>query len=161
MTNPIIEAYRSGRVIRYHCNPDMSEWPQQNSNHQWGCAVLLLMLYPEASKELLAQTLMHDAEELVGGDLHHDFKRKHPEFAAEHVRICQEGLRELGIPQWSLTPEEQRWLKFVDRLESLFYMHYRGVTWHAENYKEIRTRARDLGINSKLIEEIIDYVREQ
>jgi len=113
--------YRSGRVRRWHCNPDLVDSNQTLAQHQWGVAVIVLAEHPNPSKELLYAALLHDAGELIVGDLSAVFKKTQPKIAAAHKEAEQDAMDAMGIT-YDLTPQETAWLKWADRKEAYMWM---------------------------------------
>lgn len=143
--------FDSGRVQRYHSNPQLARHGQTNADHQWGCVALLLALHPNPSRELMRAALFHDVEEVRGGDLDFHFKREHPQFTREHERLSRMMAEEAGLPTVDCTDP---WLNLVDRLESFLYMRMYGQEWDHTHIKKIIRLSEDLKIKFQ-IEEII------
>jgi 5'-deoxynucleotidase YfbR-like HD superfamily hydrolase len=133
----------------------MSRLHQTDADHSWGVAIIILKLNPNASKELIAQAIVHDSGEKWAGDLSHPFKRMHPEIskahsAAEHALAVYH-----KIPQFVLTPEEQKWLSFADRLECHLYaeIYYPWITkqesW-VRTMEQMKVTAQELGITKDI-----------
>jgi len=113
--------YRSGRVMRWHQNPDMVDTHQTNAAHQWGVAVFILEEHPNPSKELIRAALYHDTGELIVGDLSWTFKAAHPETAEAHRKLEKQARIDMGT-DFELTPQETAWLKWADRVEAYEWM---------------------------------------
>jgi 5'-deoxynucleotidase YfbR-like HD superfamily hydrolase len=110
----------SGRVMRYHAAPTVQA--QQLGLHAWGVAVIALYLTEgEASKELLVACVLHDAAELITGDVPFTVKRN-CRAAKELYAQLEEDAHEhhvLGMPQ--LTVQEEAILKLADTIEGLLW----------------------------------------
>ena len=118
---PVQNLYEAGRVQRYHANPWMARFGQTDADHQWGCAALLILLNPSATKELIKAAVLHDCGERWAGDLPYPTKIAAPEVAEAHGVIEHYFAKKAGIPSYHISDNEAYWLKFVDRLESHFY----------------------------------------
>lgn len=115
MIHNIFDMLDSGRVRRWHCNPDMADCGEDNAQHQWHVAVFVLWLKPEASRELLIAALTHDTGELMTGDLPYPVKSANPEMYQMHEAIERE--KRLSIIKTErLTEHEINVLKAADRL---------------------------------------------
>lgn len=120
----ITKALRSGRVTRWHQNPDMNHSNENNAAHQWGVAMWALFLEPQLSRSALIAALTHDVGELRAGDLSYDFKKAAPTLAAAHAKIEMSARAEItDIPV--LTDREMTIVKIADWLAAWDAMcHY-------------------------------------
>ena len=107
---------RSGLVLRWHQNPDMSGCRETNAEHQWSVAMLVLTMEPEASRDLLIAALTHDAGEIDVGDL--AFTSAAPEGYREMERDARAAL--IDIPE--LSPREHMILAAADRISAYHKM---------------------------------------
>ena len=120
-----VKFYRSGFVQRYHQNPEMSPFGQNNGAHQWGVCTLLLILFPDVSRSLLINALTHDVGELDAGDLSKWTKEQNPELAKMHrdfesgcrFNIIGEPLFDHSIPFHA--EADRLWL--CDKLEAVLF----------------------------------------
>lgn len=151
------DLYKSGQVARYHCNPTMSMFRQTNADHQWGVAMIILHLNPSAGIRLIRAALEHDVGEMHTGDIAWPVKQTHPEHAANHDELEQKASAHLGAPRQRLPPEDEKWLKLGDRLESLLYMQmYQGMLqWSDKNIFNIIKQAEELGVENQ-VKDLID-----
>ena len=114
--------FAAGRVRRWHGNILMSEVDDRNDAHQGRVARILAALHPSPSYALVMAGLTHDDGELRTGDLNGDVKRANPELR-EGVRKIENAAKfEIWGKTWTLTDEEQEWLKFADLLDSYMIM---------------------------------------
>lgn len=120
-----VKFYRSGFVQRYHQNPEMSPFGQNNAAHQWGVCALLLILFPDVSRSLLIAALTHDVGEIDAGDLANPTKERNPDLANMH-RDFESGCRFniIGEPLFDQTvpfhdEAERLWL--CDKLEAVLF----------------------------------------
>lgn len=144
--------FASGRVQRFHSNPTMARHGQTNADHQWGCLALLLALHPDPGTGLIRAVAFHDVDELCGGDLSFDFKRRHPKFTREHERLSREMAVEAGLPESNQTDP---WVGLVDRLESFLYMRMHGQEWDPHHVNALLAKAEELNVKTK-VQEIIN-----
>jgi len=115
----IDKIYRSGRVLRWHSYPEIE--CQTNAQHQWGVAVIIMANHPNPSAELLKAALLHDAGEIVVGDMPKPCKDKKPELLAEYEKAEALALDGMGI-KLNLTKKEQAWLEWAGRAEAYRWM---------------------------------------
>jgi 5'-deoxynucleotidase YfbR-like HD superfamily hydrolase len=161
--NPV-KLYRSGLVQRYHQNPEIARFGQTNAAHQWGVAMLVKILDPNASANLIITALTHDVGEIDVGDLAGPFKRKEPAFTDQHETIEERYRNDtLGIlsPD-ELTIEEGLLLDICDKLEAILFVRiYRADISFTRGWPElIKAVIRDataLGVDDK-VKELIDDV---
>lgn len=111
------QVYSSGKVRRWHTHPLLS---QTQADHSWGVAMILLLLHPHPSADLLKEALMHDMHELVTGDVPSQCK-------SASYRTLEEGQKSLfrernGLPVVNLSEEDAAWLKMADVLEAQLFL---------------------------------------
>lgn len=75
----------SGDVVRFHNHAGIDK--QRNSEHQWGVALIVEHIYPNASKALILAALTHDCAEYYTGDVPFPVKKDCPELSAVLHRI--------------------------------------------------------------------------
>lgn len=114
---------RSGRVRRWHANPDLAHTGETNGHHQWVVATLILKLHPDAAPALVIEALWHDVGELGCGDLPGPFKDAHPEIAVAHAAAERRVREDLCGASW-LDEEEREWLVLCDRLAAWLWMSH-------------------------------------
>jgi hypothetical protein len=110
--NCVLQARGGGSVQRCHTVRHAGSY--SNAEHSWGVAMLLLQLYPEHSRRLLAVALVHDIPEAVTGDVPATVKHgsgDDHEFD-DHILAAWD-LPTLG----SLNADEKLVLKTCDKLE--------------------------------------------
>ena len=84
----IAEVLKSGRVRRWHANPDMiDKTPENLAEHQWAVAMIVMFLDPNATAATIRYALTHDVGEKDVGDLPSDFKRQNSHIAMRHKQI--------------------------------------------------------------------------
>lgn len=118
----LVRLYLSGEVRRWHANPAMARVDQSTADHQGRVAQLVVALFPEASPALIRAALTHDVGELVAGDVPQPAKAANATLRAALDEVEAEARTAiLGHPIW-LTEEEERRLKFCDRLEAFCFV---------------------------------------
>ena len=163
MTANLPQLYVSGSVVRYHQNPVLASTCQTNADHQGRCVMLLFALHPNPSVYLIRAMATHDVGELIVGDPSALFKQDNPEFAAEHRKI--EDLARYAIVGWrdAVTPPEAKWLRMIDRLESLCWCILKAPHEYArpaakwdQTRGDVLVMARDLGVGDRVFALIRD-----
>lgn len=152
--NTLIQHWRAGFVRRWHQNPDTSHVDDYNHGHQGRCGVLVLSLWPECTKELLAAAVTHDLREIVTGDIAGPLKSEHPDaFAAmEHLGDAWEVRNGFAFV---LSAQDKKRLKFVDRLDAYLLVKHRapnllsGDDWQLAHGWLIEV-ALNLGVSDKV-----------
>lgn len=139
--------YAAGKVRRWHANPALAHIAQTNADHVGGCIRLLLMLYQSAPYRLILAVAHHDDGERWVGDMPYDFKQAAPELAEQHARAEARALHGvLGFDVFeTLTPNDHKWLKLVDRLEA--YAHvamYRPEELARNGWPQARVRLLEM-----------------
>jgi hypothetical protein len=163
---PIVQnVYESGRTLRYHANPYMGRFNQTDADHQWGCAALILTLFPYCRLELVKAAIFHDAGERWAGDLPYPVKVANPDMADAHALVEHQMSERAGIPQYTLTSNEQYVLKFVDRVEShLFTAIHNPTVLKTGGFRQqetiIMTMAKVLEVQDQLASCFSDILGE-
>ncbi|QWY14079.1 HD domain-containing protein [Aeromonas phage pAh6.2TG] len=126
-------ALRSGKVRRYHAQPDIPA--QSTAEHMWGVAMLVMMFYPTASVTLLKAALSHDCGEVGLGDMPSPTKQAAPGMREILKDMEHDNMSSLGLEPWEehLSPTEKTALKICDVLEGL---QYTARHVHATGYGE-------------------------
>lgn len=112
---------RSGYVDRYHTTPELKR-KQDNSQHQWRVAVIILQLHPNPSLPLLREALLHDSGELFMGDMPGPTKARHPEIKLVTGPLEDQYRMQMGATPAALSPEDRAWLSFADLAECIGVM---------------------------------------
>lgn len=108
-----------GEVQRWHCWPTIQR--QDNANHQWNVARIVLAIWPTCDKELLIEALFHDIGEVGAGDAPSPTKSS-TVFRSIHREI-EDRTRTAMILPWGvphkrmLTDLEEGILKLADVIE--------------------------------------------
>jgi len=145
----------SGYVQRYHTHPDLAGL-QDLSQHQWRCAMIIIMLHPAPRPALIREALTHDVGEAATGDLPFQFKRDNPALAMDMSEHEVEYRREIGMPDMILDDKSELWLKFADLAECVGFAYrkkpdlLRKAEWKSM-IEEIYRRGEALGIESRMI----------
>jgi hypothetical protein len=128
----------AGQVKRWHTIPGVT---QTVADHSWGVAMLLLLVHPDPSIRLIKAAMLHDIHEVAFGDIPSPSKRKVAGIKeAEHdARV--EFLASIGVEDPVLSPEEEVWLDWADKYESLIWCNVIDVTGRMD---EIKMRLHDM-----------------
>ena len=110
------QVWLSGFVRRWHCNPDLAHTAQTNAQHQWGCAVLALHLWPD-DHALMIAALTHDVGEVWIGDVSGPAKRANPALKETLDSAEAENFERLKLH----VPKKTQALKLVDMLEAYLW----------------------------------------
>jgi len=107
-------------VRRCHNLPHHGEYTV--GKHSFDAAILLMVLHPDASTNLLKAVLVHDFGERWCGDLPAPVKWCDGEFAKRSAELEQRCIENIGLDFFSLlSPEERVWLKAVDSIDLLLW----------------------------------------
>jgi 5'-deoxynucleotidase YfbR-like HD superfamily hydrolase len=108
----------ASRVERSHTMPHHGSYT--NGQHSYDMAMLLMLLYPTHSHNLMKAVLVHDIPERYMGDMPGPAKESDGELGKRIAIIETRVARSLGI-EFELTNEERIWLKALDRTELLLW----------------------------------------
>src|SRR5262245_13906419 len=94
----LFDIYESGAVRRYHAKRAVVH--QTVADHCWGvCVILMWLYYPDLPpNKKLQRALMHDAPELITGDIPAPAKWRSPELKTALAKLEQQVSEELGLP---------------------------------------------------------------
>lgn len=112
--------YKGGLTTRYHTQLTIKK--QDVAAHSFGVAWLVVMLYPDASRELILAALAHDLAEHRVGDVPSPAKQSYPDLkkavnAAEHDILRIECFGHVDL----LTPYERSVLRVADMLDGMMF----------------------------------------
>lgn len=122
LVDRVLLTLEAGRVARYHAAPTVA--PQSVGLHSYGVAVLCLHLCGGcASAELLQAALLHDAPEIITGDVPYTTKRNSPTIKHELEELEERVYDYDVLPFPKLTQAEVATLKLADTLDGLIWCH--------------------------------------
>jgi len=115
MIEQIRKIREAGHVERCHTVPHIGSY--NVAMHSWHAAMILVELWPEASRNLIMQVLWHDAAERWTGDIPATAKWQFPGLKEASDNAEKNCFHRLNFPLVNLTEEEELWLHAVDGLE--------------------------------------------
>lgn len=117
----VAAVYESGAVRRYHTK--RVHQSQTVADHAWGVAMLITLLHPEPSANLLKAALLHDVAEVITGDVPYTAKEAYASLKAACRDAEQEVEKFFRVREYmaGITFEEMQWLKAADMLELVLY----------------------------------------
>tara|TARA_R110000782_G_scaffold2628_7_gene9994 strand:+ start:5965 stop:6432 length:468 start_codon:yes stop_codon:yes gene_type:complete len=146
----IYPIWLSGLVRRWHCNPDLAHTAQSNAQHQWGCAILAIHLFPN-NHRLLIDAITHDVGEVGLGDVSGPAKWRDPVLKATIEAAESANFLRLELIEPMKTDE----LSLIDRLEAYLWAERHaphtmdGDGW-PECLEDIKSMARHLRVYDKV-----------
>jgi len=114
-----IETFRAaGAITRYHTVRTLRH--QSIAEHSWAVTMLVLMVHPTASPELLKAALVHDVAEIVTGDIPATAKWKHPQIKniLDDIEAQFNARYDIDLV---LDPFETQVLKWCDMMELVLW----------------------------------------
>lgn len=122
LVDNVIQQRLGGKVERCHNIPHHGSYSV--AAHTWGCAMLLLALWPEDT-ELLPYVLSHDVAEGWVGDVPAPTCRHVPGVRDSLGKVEARILRSVGLPDPydALEPDDLAKVKAVDRLEFVIWCY--------------------------------------
>lgn len=129
------DVYESGKVTRWHTSRAFGQ--QTNADHSWGVAMIITMLWPDASAALLKAALMHDLPERMTGDV--------PSHAKWNFLPLKEAVKTMEENYWKrvslklpvLSEEEKKQLALADQIEALMFLSVTASETEVKNATEI------------------------
>lgn len=111
--------YSCGGTRRYHNRPKLE---QNVKEHSWGVVIIISVLHPNPSANLLKAAAFHDCSEKKYGDFLAPAKNDFPELKELDKKLNDKFWQDLnGIEYPKLTEEEQLWLDFADVYECCLF----------------------------------------
>lgn len=167
--NPTYRAWQAGFVRRWHTNFDLCHTIDCDAGHQGRVAVLVLSLFPHASRSLLISALTHDQGEIAVGDVSYMVKIESPTMRPILDELERAEVARQGLPQCNLTPDEAQALKLCDWLDAWLWMaRHRPelasrADWMAQLEGTMKT-AEALGVQDKvaaLIGAVVEAIMQE
>lgn len=120
VSNVIKFVYRGLKTKRYHTEETIA--PQSVGEHSCGVAMLIHLMAPNCSKELILAALTHDLAEHVVGDVPAPAKRANAVVKEAFDDLEESLLNTMGLNYAVvLTTEERRLLKIADIMDGMLY----------------------------------------
>lgn len=120
--NNILKAWNAGLVRRWHTQPELCDTVDYDSGHQQRCTILLLLFWPDSTRDAIIDVITHDQGECDAGDMAAPAKRAHPTIRELLDSVELTSIREQGFDFHNITELELRRRKFVDLLDSYVWM---------------------------------------
>lgn len=115
--------YLSGKVRRWHTHHGLD---QNNADHSWGVAMILLKIHPSPSLELIKAALLHDCAEYLTGDTPGYAKANSPQLKAELDKLEGAASIALGLELPVLEGVDHHWLSLADAIEAILFVRHCG-----------------------------------
>lgn len=116
--------YKAAHVERWHNRPTVKA--QTTGAHSFGMLQLLILLHPNPSAELMEAIIRHDLHEKFSGDWPHEVKNAHPALRTIEAAYEKAFDEEFGLRALKLSEADRLWLKYLDRLEPIYYLLFTG-----------------------------------
>jgi HD domain-containing protein len=113
--------YNAGQVRRWHARTHVIR-QETIASHTWSVVMLILLLHPNPSKELIYAAMVHDVPEFVTGDIPRWFKDY--EGVRNLISAAEEGILS-KYALWheqDLVPEDLDWLKAADLFDAWMFL---------------------------------------
>lgn len=148
-----LDLWRASFTRRWHMHPDMSNTDDLICAHQGRCAILVLILFPDASPDLLKAAVTHDMGEYAVGDLAAPFKAVGGDLIAQH-RDLEDVVRDRMGFGVALSEADRTRLGLVDRLDAYLFVALRQPhllatsvwksAWHSLDFDACRSEVEDV-----------------
>ena len=156
--NNILKAWNAGFVRRWHTHPVMVDTHDPDNAHQQRCTVLLLLFWPDSTREAIIDCLVHDQGECDSGDMARPAKEKYPQIAVMLQNIEDESIKEQGFEFFASDLEVRR-RKFVDLLDSYIWMlRNKPILRHRPEWREQALLLDHWAISLEIFGEYNDFL---
>lgn len=137
--------YKGAKTKRFHTADTLTE--QSVGEHSFGVAWLIVLIDPNARRELILAAMAHDLAEHVIGDVSSPAKRQYPALKAALDAAEGNILAEMGLDfEAKLTTEERKLLKVADMLDGMMFC--------------VRERRMGSKVPCKIYDNFYRYVKE-
>lgn len=135
--NNILKAWNAGFVRRWHTQPRLCDTVDYTSGHAQRCTVLLLLFWPDSSRDSIIDTLTHDQGEDDSGDIARPAKQAFPKMRDMASDVERASIETQGLNLSDPSEEEILRRKFVDLLDSYLWMlRHKPSMQHRPEWKE-------------------------
>ena len=117
-----LRAWRASFTRRWHTNFDLCDTLDYDCGHQGRVALLVLSLFPDASRTLLCHAITHDQGEVGPGDVSYEAKRANPELHGILDVLEGRERREQGFDFSEISEKDHRKFKLCDHLDAWLWM---------------------------------------
>lgn len=152
MINNILKAWNVGLVRRWHTQPELCDTVDYDSGHQQRCTILLLLFWPDSTRDAIIDVITHDQGEDDAGDMARPAKKNNPTIRELLESVELASIREQGFNFHNITELEFHRRKFVDLLDSYVWMlrnksqMTRKVEWMVQ-LESLYTQAKALKVS--------------
>lgn len=139
-----MKPYYAAMTRRWHANPHLRASGDDLASHGGRMAILALMFWPDASRELIVQCITHDLGEGVTGDIPWGAPNKDHDAEAD-------ALDDMGMA-FGVGIADQCRVKFLDGLDAYLWARHHSPAlmfredWTAQREK-LLAQADDLGVD--------------
>lgn len=120
MYQRLLFIYKGAKTKRYHAADTLTS--QTVGEHSFGVAWLVVLLCPQARKELILAAMAHDLAEHLVGDVSSPTKRKYPALKTLVDDAEAELLKSHSLDfETQLTKDEMRILKLADNMDGMMF----------------------------------------
>lgn len=123
MTVDLKAILRSNYVIRFAANPDLARYGDTDGHHQALVAQIIFACHPGPDMSLIYAALHHDTGEAHLGDMAGPAKSDNPELA-KLLELAEAFNRSRMGVHFTLTEDDERWLRFADVLAAYAHVHH-------------------------------------
>lgn len=124
--------FEGGAVKRFHT---FKNGAQNNAEHQWRVAMIVALLEPSASRDLILEALTHDTYECITGDVPSTAKDQYPGLKEMLCKIEESLDESFKIKSDKLTEYDRFILKLADHIEAYLFANEMFSKGHVEYSK--------------------------
>lgn len=117
----ILKAWTASFVRRWHTHPQLSGTNDFNCGHQQRTALLLLLFWPDSSRDAIIDALVHDQGEDDSGDMAHPAKARFPEIRSMLQIVEESSVKQQGF-RFEISEHEEDRRRWADLLDSYLWM---------------------------------------
>lgn len=113
----------SGKVRRWHTNPQLSTTLQSDADHTWGVIAIAEYLCKDlVDLNFMRFALYHDCGEIAIGDISSVVKMRRTDLSILIKECENKEIKRMGIEMPKITPEQKRLMKLSDILEASYHI---------------------------------------
>lgn len=122
----VLAIWRATFTERWHADPDLAGSGDRVSGHSGRTALLIIILFPDAGRDLVDAALIHDLGESEVGDVSATAKRADPILARRLELAEEERLAGMRLVPPALDVRDGARLKLADRLDAFLWMRHKA-----------------------------------
>jgi len=120
--HPMLKAWAATFVRRWHTQPLLCDSHDPIGGHQARCTHMLLLFWPDSTRDAIIDCVIHDQGEIASGDMARPAKQMFPDLRDMMSKVEGQEIRDQGWKPGPINGIELKRRKFVDLFDSYLWM---------------------------------------